>query len=40
MADAPAKEKKSRAPKKPAEHPGFTAMVVGAITELKEVRAA
>jgi hypothetical protein len=39
MSDAAApKEKKPRAPKKPAEHPPFKAMIVEAIATLKEVR--
>lgn len=39
MSDAAApKEKKPRAPKKPAEHPPFKTMIVEAIATLKEVR--
>ncbi len=33
------KATKPKAPKKPAEHPGFKAMIVDAIAQLKEVSA-
>lgn len=43
MSDAPAPAKatkaaKPKAPKKPAEHPKFSVMIVEAIAQLKEVR--